>query len=71
MIAKDLELLGLLLLVNTNIPQFVLKLTEEMPNASCQPTRCASWPRSSTALATSSSPVRRRSPTRPGMSGPK
>lgn len=32
MIAKDLELLGLLRLVNTNIPNFVLRLTEDMPN---------------------------------------
>lgn len=29
---KDLELLGMLRLINTRIPQFVLQLTEEMPN---------------------------------------
>lgn len=32
MIAKDLELLGLLRMVNTNIPGFVLRLTDDMPN---------------------------------------
>lgn len=32
MIARDLELLGLLRLVNTNIPEFVLRLTDDMRN---------------------------------------